>query len=105
MVQIVFDSATYDEVRHDVKVTLWRPFSVSLEDVFVIVPAFFQVGRDVKVTVEAALGLVGGTMGLFTGFSVLSGIEIIFFLAKFVASFTILRKSKRRQAVIKDNRL
>ena len=58
-----------------------------------------------KVTVEAALGLVGGTMGLFTGFSVLSGIEIIFFLAKFVASFTIPRKSKWRQAVIKDNRL
>ena len=56
-----------------------------------------------KVTLEAALGLVGGTMGLFTGFSVLSGIEIIFFLAKFVVSF--LRKSKRRQAVIKDNRL
>ena len=58
-----------------------------------------------KVTVEAALGLVGGTMGLFTGFSVLSGIEIIFFLAKFDASFTILRKGKRRQAMIKDNRI
>merc|ERR1719266_1795069 len=57
VVQIFFASATYDEVNHDVKVTF-----------------------------EAAVGLIGGTMGLFTGFSVLSGIETIFFVAKFILS-------------------
>ena len=31
----------------------------------------------------AQLGLIGGTMGLFTGFSILSGIEILYFIAKF----------------------
>ena len=75
MVQIFFASATYDEVKH-----------------------------DVKVTPEAALGLVGGTMGLFTGFSVLSGIEIIFFAAKFVLSLRIPRQGKRRQERIEYNR-
>ena len=37
-------------------------------------------------TTEAALGLIGGTMGLFTGFSILSGVEIIYYLAKFFLS-------------------
>ena len=68
VVQVFFASATYDKVKH-----------------------------DVKVSVEAALGLIGGTMGLFTGFSVLSGIEIIFFVVKFVLSLMIPRQSKRKQ--------
>ena len=37
----------------------------------------------IKVTVEAQLGLIGGTMGLLTGFSILSGVEIIYYLLRF----------------------
>ena len=51
MVQIYLNTATYDEVVNDVKVTL-----------------------------EAQLGLIGGTMGLLTGFSILSGVEIIYYV-------------------------
>ena len=36
-----------------------------------------------KVTTEAQLGLIGGTMGLLTGFSILSGVEIIYFVLRF----------------------
>ena len=36
-----------------------------------------------KVTTEAQLGLIGGTMGLLTGFSILSGVEIIYHLIRF----------------------
>ena len=36
-----------------------------------------------KVTTEAALGLIGGTMGLLTGFSILSGVEIVYYLLRF----------------------
>ena len=53
LVQIYFDTATYDKIE-----------------------------RDVKVTLEAQLGLIGGTMGLLTGFSILSGVEIIYFAFK-----------------------
>ena len=42
-----------------------------------------MVTKDEKVTTEAALGLIGGTMGLFTGFSILSAVEIIYYLIKF----------------------
>ena len=34
-------------------------------------------------TTEAALGLIGGTMGLLTGFSILSGVEIVYYLLRF----------------------
>ena len=39
-----------------------------------------------KVTLEAQLGLIGGTMGLLTGFSILSGVEIVYFFIKFFMS-------------------
>ena len=58
LVQIYFDAATFDEIE-----------------------------KDVKVTLEAQLGLIGGTMGLLTGFSILSGVEIIYFIVKFFMSF------------------
>ena len=40
-----------------------------------------------KVTTEAQLGLIGGTMGLLTGFSILSGVEIIYFVVRFCLNF------------------
>ena len=54
LVQIYFDTATFDNIE-----------------------------RDKKIKVEAQLSLIGGTMGLLTGFSIISGIEIIFFLFRF----------------------
>ena len=57
MIHIYIDTATYDEIE-----------------------------RDVKVTINAQLGLIGGTMGLLTGFSILSFVEIIYYLAKFFMS-------------------
>ena len=41
---------------------------------------FDDIERDKKIKTEAQLSLIGGTMGLLTGFSIISGIEIIFFL-------------------------
>ena len=56
-VEIFFDTSTYDEVQQDKKMTL-----------------------------EAQIGLIGGTMGLLTGFSILSGVEIIYHAIRFFAS-------------------
>ena len=46
----------------------------------------YQLG-NFKVTIEAQLGLIGGTMGLLTGFSILSGVEIIYYLLRFTFTF------------------
>ena len=61
LVQIYFDTATYDEVE-----------------------------RDKKIKTEAQLSLIGGTMGLLTGFSIISGVEIIFFLFRLVILTAII---------------
>ena len=53
VVQIYFDTATYDEIV-----------------------------KDVSVTLADQLGVIGGTMGLFAGFSFLSAVEVIYFLVK-----------------------
>ena len=45
--------------------------------------------QDKKMTTEAQLGLIGGTMGLLTGFSILSGVEIIYYAVRFFASLRV----------------
>ena len=64
LVQIYFDTATFDEVE-----------------------------RDKKIKTEAQLSLIGGTMGLLTGFSIISGVEIIFFLFRPVRSSSAIISS------------
>ena len=43
---------------------------------------FDDIERDKKIKMEAQLSLIGGTMGLLTGFSIISGVEIVFFLIR-----------------------
>ena len=71
VVQIYFNTATYDEIE-----------------------------KDRKVTLEAQLGMIGGTMGLLTGFSILSSVEIIYFIFKLLMSLN----PKTSETVIKVQR-
>ena len=79
-VDIYFDTATYDEIERDVKVGL---------KIDIIFNNIVHVGHNFKVTMEAQLGLIGGTMGLLTGFSILSGVEIIYYLLRFFLTFRL----------------
>ena len=56
--------------------------TLRLVRIFFDTATFDNIERDKKIKTEAQLSLIGGTMGLLTGFSVISGVEIIFFLAK-----------------------
>ena len=47
---------------------------------------FDQITKDTKMKVETMVGVVGGTMGLLTGFSILSGVEILYYCCKFLLS-------------------
>ena len=58
VVQIFFDTATYDKIE-----------------------------KDVSVTFGDQLGAIGGTLGLFAGFSIISGVEIFYFVIKAFLSF------------------
>ena len=59
VVQIYFSTATYDKIVNDVSVTLGDQISA-----------------------------IGGTMGLFAGFSILSAVEVIYFVMKFLFALT-----------------
>ena len=39
-------------------------------------PTFDLITKDAKTTFMDRLAIIGGTLGLFTGFSVISGIEV-----------------------------
>ena len=67
LIQIYFDANTYDKIL-----------------------------RGIKLTPESQLGLIGGTMGLFTGFSILSAIEIIYFAIRFFLSLKISRRQGQK---------
>ena len=62
------------------------PSTLQLVQIYFDTATFDDIERDKKIKMEAQLSLIGGTMGLFTGFSIISGIEIIFFLFRLLNS-------------------
>ena len=62
-----------------------------LVHIFFDTATFDNIQKDKKIKFEAQLSLIGGTMGLLTGFSIISGIELVFFLIKLIASFRITK--------------
>ena len=47
-------------------------------------PTFDKVTRDEKANFVTKLSAIGGTMGLFAGFSIISGIELLYFAFQFL---------------------
>ena len=58
---------------------------------------FDRVTKDRAAKFEDMLSAIGGTMGLLTGFSIISGVEILYFAAKIIGSIIIKDKNKRRK--------
>ena len=55
-------------------------------------PTFDRIEKDRAAKFVDMLSAIGGTMGLLTGFSIISGVEIIYFSAKII--WCILTKNK-----------
>ena len=49
---------------------------------------FDTIKKDTSAKTVDILSAIGGTMGLLTGFSIISGVEILFYLVKFLEYFT-----------------
>ena len=56
--------------------------------IYIDTPAFDEITKDVSSSFTDQLSTIGGTFGLLTGFSLISGVEILFFLAKFLMSLS-----------------
>ena len=61
--------------------------SLELVHIFFDTASYDEIERDKKINFEGQLSLIGGTMGLLTGFSIISGVEILYFGAQFLVAF------------------
>ena len=67
----------------------WQPqLKLHVVNIFFNSPTFDLITKDAKTTMMTQISVIGGTLGLFTGFSIMSGIEIIYFLIKIVTGMT-----------------
>ena len=55
--------------------------------IFFDTPTFDRITKDRAAKFADMLSAIGGTMGLLTGFSIISGVEILYFIAKLAAAF------------------
>ena len=62
--------------------------------IFFDTPSFDRITKDDAAKGVNMLSAVGGTMGLLTGFSIISAVEIIFFLAKIILDIFAQKNDK-----------
>ena len=55
-------------------------------------PTFDRITKDRAAKFVDMLSAIGGTMGLLTGFSIISGVEILYFAVKIICSVIKNRK-------------
>ena len=73
--------------------------SLKLVQIYFDTDTFDDIERDKKIKFDAQLSLIGGTMGLLTGFSIISGIEIVLFVFRWInwAGMKFLKISSRKR--------
>ena len=55
--------------------------------IFFKTPKFDKITKDRAAKFVDMLSAIGGTMGLLTGFSIISGVEIVYFSVKIVIQY------------------
>ena len=56
-------------------------------------PTFDKITMDKSAKFVDMLSAIGGTMGLLTGFSIISGVEIVYFMGRIIYNFISPRKN------------
>ena len=78
--QAVLESFTSSDGYWTTDMTYEVQQKLDVVEIYFKAPTFDQVVKDARTNFVTKISMLGGTLGLFTGFSVLSGIEIIYFL-------------------------
>ena len=55
-------------------------------------PTFDRITKDRAAKFVDIMSAIGGTMGLLTGFSIISGVEILYFAAKIIWNLSKKKK-------------
>ena len=61
--------------------------------IFFDTPTYDRITKDRAAKFVDMLSAIGGTMGLLTGFSIISGVEILYFAAKII--WNLLQKKNK----------
>ena len=88
----VYKGKAFVNYPEELKGYEWKD-SYKVIGIYIDTPAYDEVTVDVAATFTDKLSAVGGTLGLLTGFSLISGVEILFFLTKFL--FSLSRRDQR----------
>ena len=64
--------------------------------IYFATPTFDRITKDEKADFETKLSAIGGTMGLLTGFSIISGVEIVYHAVKIIVGLVKKRLKKGR---------
>ena len=64
-------------------------------NIFFKSPTIDEITEDAKTNFVTKISLLGGTLGLFAGFSLLSGAELVYFLFTLVAQLACSMVSKK----------
>ena len=74
--------------------------TLQLVQIFFDTASFDEIERDVEIKLENQISLIGGTMGLFTGFSIISGIEMVYFAIKIFFNSTRVKREKKDKTIL-----
>ena len=68
--------------------------------IFLATPTFDLITKDEKANLETKLSAIGGTMGLLTGFSIISGVEVLYFVIKMFLVRMVSKKGRNHKTFI-----
>ena len=68
-------------------------------NIFFNTPTFDQITKGAKTNIMTQISVIGGTLGLFTGFSIMSGFEILYFVVRIALG--LLEKPKETRKDLK----
>ena len=60
-----------------------------------------RITRDAKTNLVGQISVIGGNFGLFAGFSIMSGVEIIYFLCKAIVAILKNWKINKKNKAMK----
>ena len=65
-------------------------------NIFFNTPTVDQITKDAKTNIMTQISVIGGTLGLFTGFSIMSGFEILYFVVRIALGMLEKPKETRK---------
>ena len=70
--------------------------------IFFDTPTFDRITKDRAAKFVDMISAIGGTLGLFTGFSIMSAFELVYFGIKIILEAIKAKNSKRKVTVVKS---